>query len=188
MNINERNNLKKIIQNQHANYLSDIKLVPGHTSLILYPTNDLLLTEGQFNVLKKFLERLGETEFCLTQFDGGGLEGLFSDVNTVKKFPLESTYSQYCETNLYSISVLFSINGKWAIIIDETFDWGVGLFVSNKTYVDIFNDLCFDIRTEYKNFMTEQEYNRDKQYYEEQLETHVVNYNSLLKGTSKDCH
>lgn len=169
MNQNESRMLKKIIQSQHANELFDIKLEPKYCTLMLYPTNDLWLTEGQFDVLKRFLKNIGENEFCLAQFDGGGFDGLFSNTNSVKRFTLESSYSQYCDTHLYSISVLFSIKGEWAIIIDETLDWGIGLFVSNKTYADIFNNLYHEIRNEFKKFMTEQEYYKEKIYYEKLL-------------------
>lgn len=169
MNANESKMLKRIIQSQQANYLFEIQLVFGLSTLILYPTNDLYLTLGQFNAVKKFLEIIGEEEYYLTQFDGGGFDGIFSESNPVYKYNLKSTYSDYCKPYLYSVSVLFSANGTWAILIDETFDAGYGIFVSNEEYLNKFKKLYELIKAERPEWMDEKRYVEDVEYYKKLL-------------------
>lgn len=169
MTVNESKVLKKIVQSQQANYLFEIQLESEFIASILYPTNDLYLTTGQFNVLKKFLETIGEKEFYLTQFDGGGFEGIFSESNPVCKFNLKSTYSDYCKSFLYSLSVLFSVNGTWAIFIDETLDAGYGIFASNEEYLNEFKKLYEPIKTERPEWMDEKRYVEDREYYKKLL-------------------
>lgn len=181
MNKLEADLLRKILISEKANSLLDVKLVYGCQSLLLYPTNDLWLTEKQYAVLKDFLKKIGENEFYYTQFDGSSTQkdgkvkvcdnskGIFSKTNPVFKFSLNRDYSDYYDTFLFSVSVLFSINGTWAILIDETFDAGYGIFVSNADNVDRFRELYESVKTEYLEWMDERRYVEDVKFYKELL-------------------
>lgn len=176
MNKVEKNALSKILSVDKVNSLFDIKLAQGYQRLMLYPTYDLWLTEKQYVVLKDFLKIIGEDEFYFTQFDGSGLQkekqynGIFSEKNPVYKFDLNTKYSEYNNLFLFSVSVLFSTSGTWAIFVDETFDAGCGIFVSNKDYVNMFEKLYEPIKNEYRAWMDDQRYIEDIKYYEKLLE------------------
>lgn len=170
MNRNEAELVKKFIHSEETRSLSEVKLLPGYTKFMLYPTNDFWLTEGQFDVLKKFLKEIGEYEFYLTQFLGAlNREGLYSEANKVYKFNLDSEYSSYYDLFLYSVPILFSSKGTWAILTDETFEAGYGLFISSEAYVEKFKKLYESVRTEYKEWLDDETYEESKKFYEELL-------------------
>lgn len=180
MNPKEFKVLNEIVKSKYVNCLYDIKLNPMLWGYMLYPTNDLWLTKKQFQVLKEFIKQIGEYEFCLAQFDGSSLkerenfQGLFSESNPVYYFSLDNDYSEYKNISLFSVSVLFSSRGNWAILLDETFDAGYGIFVSCKEYVEKFKELYHAIYTEYRQWMDDKRFEEDLKYYQSLLVTNGV--------------
>ncbi len=170
MNVHEKELLQKFIKSTRLNYLFEVELTPNQNVFMLYPTNDLWLTEKQFQVLKKFVELLGEKNFCLTQFDGGTpFEGLYSATNEVYELNIQSTYEEYYSLNIHSISVLFSTKGSWVILIDETFEAGYGIIVTSKEFVEKFKILWKQIEPSNLELMDYQSYSKSVEYYEEIL-------------------
>lgn len=180
MNNEQAQLLKKFINNESINELCELKLVLGCTACIIYPTNDLWLSEKQYAVLLDFLKKIGENEFYLTQFDGASVQdsknfcSIFSETNPVYKLEIDRPYETYNSLPLYSVSVLFSVMGTWAIFIDETFDAGYGIFVSSRDLVDKFIALYKSVKAEFSVLMN------DKQY-----KDHIAYYKDLL--IVKDC-
>lgn len=177
MNIYESTLLKKFIENPYAYDLSDVKLVSGYSVLMLYPTDDLWLTEKQFELLKVFLKKIDENEFFFTQYSGSSFQkgskdqGIFSEANPVYKFNLDSNYAEYYNDNifLFSVSGLFSSKGTWAIFIDETFEAGYGIFVASEDMVNEFRTLWETIRKDYPDWLDDKRYEEDVEFYQKLL-------------------
>ncbi|MDE6677204.1 MAG: hypothetical protein K2K12_05805 [Clostridia bacterium] len=143
MDSNERlrNSIKKFIKNSHASYLTDLDINPELQTSLIYPTCDLFLTKQQYDSLWRFLNAIGEDKFYLTQFDNVP-SGIDSEENTFLCIDKNTDYHEYMEINLYSLSLLISENGTWAIFIDETLDGGIGIFVASQKYMEAFQ-LCY---------------------------------------------
>ncbi len=132
-----------------ADTLTDISFEKPLDKIVLYPTNDLYLTESQYNAFIKFLNNLHEERFFVTQFDGGR-NGIFSDDNIVWEIGQDTKYKDYYNINLFSLSMLFSQNGKWAIFIEETLDGGIGLIMGDK-------DSIIEFKKSYPQYSQEEE-------------------------------
>ncbi len=132
-----RKAIKIIIENSHASSLIDLNINKNFKASLIYPTYDLYLTKQQYDNFWEFLDIIGEGECYLTQFDNceGGID---SKENTFLRIHKDMTYEEYININLFSVSVLVSKNGKWAIFIEETLEDGIGLFVADEKYIDIF--------------------------------------------------
>ena len=182
MNEQESNVLKKIIKSEHLNDLFAIELTQEYEKMFLYPTNDLWLTEKQYEILKDFLKTIGENEFYLTQFDGGSVKekfsSLFSKYNPVYKFNLETDYTEYCQPFFYSVSVLFSLKGTWAILIDESFYAGYGILIVSKENIVKFKKLYESLSNDFNNYMKDEIYLKENEYYKSLLIS-----NGIIKET-----
>lgn len=138
--------MKKIIYSERAESLIELKINPNFEKILLYPTNDLYLSEVQFKAFLAFLNKINIKSCFLTQFDGGW-EGIYAKENMIWELTQENSYEEYLGTNLYSLSMLFANDGEWAIFIEESLNDGIGLFVGTKEIVDIFQS-CY---TKYKH-------------------------------------
>ena len=129
--------MKKIVYSERAESLIELKVNPDFEKILLYPTNDLYLSEVQFKAFLDFLNKINTKRCFLTQFDGGW-EGIYARENIVWELTQETSYEEYLGAKLYSLSMLFANDGEWAIFIEESLNGGIGLFVGKKEMVDIF--------------------------------------------------
>lgn len=147
------NMISQFTSTNHADYIQDVKLKSNHKKYLLSVTNDMYLSEKQFVAIKKLLHQLGENNLYLIQYDGGtnfddwkeGEDsvkqqyeqfGIFSPYNNVYVLNLDTNYSDYQDIPLYSLSVILSANGSFAIFIQEEKDFGTGLFVARREIIE----------------------------------------------------
>ena len=135
--------IKKIIAVSYASSLVDLKINKNLETILLYPTNDLFLTQQQYKTLWQFLNIVGESKCYLTQFDNVE-SGIDSETNTFLCIHNNLSYNEYLDFNLFSLSMLLSEKGRWAIFIEETLEDGIGLFIADKKYMDIFKNCYLD--------------------------------------------
>lgn len=167
--------LKKFVTNTRLDYLFDVKLAEGKRAVMLYPTYDLWLFEPQFKLLQQFARQLGEKNFFLTQFFDieRRKKRLFRTIKS-HKLTTRTTYEEYLSVNLYSISVLLSVKGTWALLIDETFHDGYGIFISDSKTVEQFELLLKQLPPDNIQVEDREHYVKYQKYYEDLLKTNGI--------------
>ena len=165
-----KNSICFFVKSPIADDLIELKINDELEKAIIYPTSDLYLTKKQFESFKAFLLNIYEDNFLLTQF-GTGQDGVFSSCNKAYRFNKNVSYEDYYRLNLYSLTMLFSINKTWAIFIDETADAGIGLFLGEKNISKVFKSIFYTTRENYEKQIS---------YIRETLNKNENKYLSLL--------
>lgn len=167
--------LKNFVTNTQLDYLFDVRLAEGKRAVMLYPTYDLWLFEPQFTLLQLFARQLGEKHFFLTQFFDieQRKKRLFGTIKS-HKLTTRTTYKKYLSVNLCSISVLLSAKGTWALLIDETFDDGYGIFISDNKTVEQFELLWKQLPPDNIQVEHWEHYVKYQKYYEDLLKANGI--------------
>ena len=123
-----RDRLARLLKNSQFESLSDIAIDSSLRQLLLFPTDDYLLSLEQFEAVVCLLEP-NET-LCVMQMDE--FDGLLDARNSMFVFSEPYAFEEYQQLNLYSMTMLFSESCEWFIITDELLAGGEGLFVGKK--------------------------------------------------------
>jgi len=145
---------KSLLKTPLDDSLCNVVFSEGLQKLLLYPTYDVYLNEEQFTALKSFLENIDEDEFYAVN------HYVVSDDPAVLPaddfFYLASrdiSYEQYTDIFVYHLSVMFSKNGKWAIVIEESLEDGIGIMAAQPKMLELFKDCHPKYKQELENFI-----------------------------------
>lgn len=138
--------IKQLIDAQRIESLIDVEIPEDLHASLLYSTDDYFLSEKQFSSLVKLLQE-GDSLYVMQLGDSDDLSELNHELY---EFPFFCSYEDYRALDFYSISILFSSQYNWVLVIDESLEGGIGLFVGEKDAVDLFEsfygrtakDLC----------------------------------------------
>ena len=126
--------INNILKSKKIEFLGDIEFSENLDVSILYPTDDYLLDEFQFQSIVSLLDKkdnlyvmqLGEDSY------------IHSLKHELYQLGYPYSYEEYKQLNFYSISVIFSSKLDWILIIDESLDGGIGILGGDSEIVDIF--------------------------------------------------
>ncbi len=118
------------IELNYINNLYDIEIPQNSYRTLIYPTNDFFLYEHQFDAVKSLVKQ--DEKIYVFQLD---------DLSFVHEFSYPFDYKAYCCLNLYSVSIMFSNSLEWIIIIDEAVEYGKGVFISNFSLKEKFENI-----------------------------------------------
>ncbi len=76
------------------------------------------------------------------------------------------------------MSVLFSLKGTWAILIDESFYAGYGILIVSKENIVKFKKLYESLSNDFNNYMKDEIYLKENEYYKSLLIS-----NGIIKET-----
>jgi hypothetical protein len=110
--------------------------------VLLYPTNSYHLSEQQFSALINTLNMIGEKSFYLSEIevDPFVIDNLENAVHTPQYLELivDTTFKAYSEINIIFENALYSINGKWGVIVSHE---GHAVLGGDKTLITTFKNL-----------------------------------------------
>ena len=152
--LNAIERLKKLIVQGTFDNIYDVAFVEGIKRIILFPTNDLILNENQFDTLVNSLI-IGKEALYLMQL--GENSDIFSQGNAVFKFAPPHLYREYfkCyeEENLYSICIMFSDSFEWVCVIDECLEGGVAILAGYPTVINEFELKYGNSKNDLNNYL-----------------------------------
>ena len=120
---------------EKAEFLSD------HKKVLLYSTDDLLLSEKQFAMLSSIM---AEDEKLYILDDG--YHGRYCssksentvDVNRITVFEPPLCYKKYSEMSLNPVCLIFPESFRWIIVVDEMLDDGVAILSGDASTISKF--------------------------------------------------
>ena len=134
--ISEVNALSKILIPQKLEGFQDIITIANNKAferILLYPTNDVLLTEEQFCALRNAMN--GEFLYAREVGETGKWYDMGQPFYRLSKC---DTYEQFVQLPFWSISVFFDETFDWVILIDESLEGGIGLLLASEEIKDSF--------------------------------------------------
>ncbi len=114
--------------------LTDLHRPKEYAGVLLYPTDDLLLTQPQFAALCQSISQ----EDHLYVFQMGDSAALCNQDRTVCELTAPFFDDEYRSLEFYSISVIISAKGEFALVIDESLEGGIGLLFATHSFADRF--------------------------------------------------
>lgn len=120
---------------EYGDYINRMRFKDGYKPLIMFHTADIWMSEFQLSCFKKFLEKINEKEFIITQ-----IESLSSQSREIPMYEVNSdiSYEDYYNLPLYDMSVSISKNSNWILCIEEGIDYGTGIIAVKDELIDIF--------------------------------------------------
>jgi len=107
--------------------------------MIIFPTDDVFLTEDQFEVVISLLR--GEEKLYFMNF--GYDKNKCQPMNEIYELA-GRTYEEYCSAREFvfvmPLTILSSDSFRWLIVIDENFESGTAVFAADKEIINIFKD------------------------------------------------
>ena len=142
--------LENILKTKEVKSLAGLAFSEKVDSSILYPTDDYFLTEFQFQSIVKLLSQNDK----LYVMQMGANDDLDSLEHEIYELSYPYSYTDYRSLDFYSISIIFSSQCDWIIIIDESLNGGIGLFVGDVAKVSFFetvyaktkSDICHMVK------------------------------------------
>lgn len=130
-------NIKRFIKSGYFNNLDELEFQSPYSKALIYPTNDVLLYEHQFEAVKSIIND-GET---LNVMQMGYCEGFFSPQTVIYRFEFPADYDEYSSLPFDTISLMFPDSMRWILFIDESLEGGEGLLVGDKDTIKEFNNI-----------------------------------------------
>ena len=124
---NLKSNLSWAFNNKNADSIKDLSIPSDTQTLLLYNTNDLCLSEAQFNALTASIAPADK--FYVFQ----------SDSDKIYEFDYPMTYDEYQALELFSITYLTSDKFDWAVVIDENLESGIGILAAKSGVIERFS-------------------------------------------------
>ncbi len=116
-------NLSWIMNEDKGDSILDLN-IPDHVeTLLIYNTNDLWLSENQFNALMESIR--SPEKIYVAQND--------SDEIVEVSFPM--SYKEYCDLDLYSLTYVTSNHFDWLLIMDEGIESGIGVLATKNELI-----------------------------------------------------
>ena len=106
--------------------ITDLEIALGKAYVIINKTADLWLSEAQFNAITHLV---------------GSQRALYvvqSDSDDVYRLVLPTSYNEYYNLNLFSLSFIAPESFDWVIVIDEGVEFGRGVLIGNEEFVNTF--------------------------------------------------
>lgn len=121
------------------------------SALVIYPTNDLFLFDGQMKAIKAIS---GNQRLNLITFSD---ETHIPDITDAAfSFDYPDDFAEYNSLFLYSSCMIFPDDNSWICLIDETFDFGVGILIAKDEILRDFSKY-YDSRGDFENLRKELE-------------------------------
>ncbi len=141
--------LQSIISNHFVGYPEIYHFPEGFAITLLYSTDDLFLTEHQFNALKSVINQ--DTRIYVTQNDEDN--PMTADNYLIWELSADIMYDEYVEIPLFSNAIIFPNTLDWILIIEETLDGGVGILAGNVTMISAFESAYGQTRRDVRDLV-----------------------------------
>lgn len=128
-------NLKKYVIEPSDN-IYDIRLNEKYKKVLIYPTDDVLLFEHQYEAIKTLM--CDWEEMYVMQL--GDKVDIFDKKNTVVSMKHPFEFFEYSRIDYYSLTLYFSSSFEWLLITDETFDGGIGILIGTNEKISLFRN------------------------------------------------
>lgn len=138
--------INKILKCKKIESLIDVEFAKKVNVSIIYPTDDYLLDELQFQAIVNLLDKNDNLYIMQLGIDSN----LHSLNHELYQLNYPYSYQEYQLLEFYSISVVFSNKLDWILLIDESLNGGIGILAGDSTNINLFettygktkNDIC----------------------------------------------
>ena len=144
-----KRHIQKLLTTTKLQDIDDVKFNPGFRKVLLYPTEDLALTNEQFEALLK--AHTGSRIFVMQI---GYDDDFLSDNNDVYVLSAPCSYEEYENLRFDTITILFSEDDDWIVLIDESAEGGVGLLAATSQVIERFESYYKNSKNDIISFVS----------------------------------
>ena len=133
--------LSWILNGNKCEFLGDLSIPSNVQTMLIYNTNDLCLSETQFDALMESIDSTEKIYVAQNDFD--------------KIFELDFpvSYAEYQFLDLFSMTYLTSNQFDWLVIIDENLESGIGVLATKSDLIEKYSSRYKDGLNDIQNLI-----------------------------------
>ncbi len=129
--------LERFFVTERFEYLHEIVFADGLEKMIIFPADDVFLTNEQFEAVISILIEDEKLYFLNFGYDKNVRESM-NEICELEEHSYEEYYSAREFIPIMPLTMLFSDSFRWVVVIDEDIQSGTAVFAADKEIMDTF--------------------------------------------------
>ena len=130
-----KNKLQSLLITTQISNIDEVVFPYQFNATLLYPTDDFLLTERQFNALTSLSN---QNKIFIMQI--GYSDNFLSEDNEIYLLEPPVSYQEYSKLRFDTITIMFSDSYDWIALIDESIEGGECILAGNQQIIKQFQN------------------------------------------------